>query len=172
MHHLSAKKIFTTSILPIVLPILFAGVALGISFPFSVKSLQAKRKLLTLQAITINRMLSIHKSLENKMLQTGRVPQTLEELVSEKALQPDVIQSPANPKGRGFFYNGGKPIADLYSREILLCDYAENFGEEGRTILYRGGYAEFLPPASFQARLRQAENLEFAKALESAEKRK
>ena len=170
MYKLSAKQTLTASVLPILLPVLFAGVALGISFPFSAKSLQAKRKLWTLQAMTMNKLSYIHKTMDRNILQTGKIPLSLQELVSQGVLEPDSVVSPANPKGRGFFYNGGKPISDLASREIFICDYKDNFGDKGRTVLYRGGYVEFLTETSFQARLRQSENKDFAKALDAAEK--
>lgn len=170
MHKLSAKKTLAGSFLAIALPVLFAGVALGISFPFSAKSLQDKRKLWTLQAITMNRMSNIHKTLERNILQTGKVPLSLQELVSQGVLEPEDITSPANPKGRGFFFKSSQPVTDQASREFMICDYKENFGDKGRTVLYRGGYVEFLTEASFQARLRQPENQDFAKALEAAEK--
>lgn len=171
MHNLSAKETLTTSILPIVLPFLFALVAMSISLPFSAKSLQEKRELYRLKMLTKYKMNHIHNLLVDNVLKTGKVPFSLDELVAQKILDPEFLKSPANPNGRGFFYHRGKAISDLTSREIFICDYAENFGDKGRTVLYRGGYVEFLPKASFRARLKQPENRRFAEALEEAEKK-
>lgn len=171
MHKAPAKKILTGSILPIVIPILFGAVALGVSLPFSAKSLREKRLVLTLQAITINKLKHIYDTMNRHVLQTGKVPNSLQELVDQGVLEPDAIVSPADPKGRGFFYNGDKPMTDLSSRELFICDFPENFKGEGRVVLYRGGYMEYLPEASFQARLKQKENQSFARSLETAEKK-
>lgn len=172
MHKLSAGETLKASILPIVGPVVFGALVMGVSFYFSAKSVQADRKHLIKEGETRNAMKMIHNALERKMLQTGLPAESLEQLVKDGYLEPEVIQSPANPKGRGFFYNGDRPTTDKDSKTILLCDYAENFGDKGRVVLYTSGSMDFLSPVSFESRLKQTENQRFAKALEEAEKKK
>ncbi|MBN1942095.1 MAG: hypothetical protein JW849_02260 [Phycisphaerae bacterium] len=172
MHKLSVGETLKASFVPIVGPLLIGGVITGASFYFfSFKSVLAERRFFRHQSLTIIAVDKIYKSLERRVLQTGKATDSLETLVKENYLTPEDIQSPINSKGRGFFYTGERTSKNPNSQKILLCDYAENFGEKGRVVLYAGGNIEFLTPQAFQSRLDQVENRRFAKALEEAEKK-
>lgn len=172
MDKLSAKETLQASFVPIITPVLVGVLVVGPSFYLlSYKRVQAERSRQRLIYDTAVLMNKVYNALEKRKLQTGRSASSLEELVTENYLEPKDIRSPANPKGRGFFFNGDSTTTVSSSRKILLCDYEENFGDKGRTVLYCGGYPEFLSRASFQARLQEAENRKFAQALEAAEKK-
>ena len=172
MHKMPLGKTISASIIPIGAPLLLGAVLAGVSIHFSAKIVQAERRHMMRVNETIMVLSKLYKALEDTTLRTGRPPATLEELVEKSPLEDEDIQSPVNPKGRGFFFNGGRTTTDRDSRRILLCDYVENFPGKGRAVLYEGGSIEFLPTDSFQTRLNQTENRAFAKALQEAEGKK
>jgi hypothetical protein len=172
MHKIPIVEIIKGSVLPLLLPVLIGILILGSSFYlFSYTRVQVVRKQNLQKYDTYLAMDKIYKALNSKKFQTGRVATSLEELVTENYLQPEDLRSPANPKGRGFFYNGNSTTTDSSSRELLLCDYKENFKGQGRIVLYCNGFPEFLTEIGFQTCLEKPENRSFAAALEMAERK-
>lgn len=172
MHKLSVSETLSASIIPLGAPLALGILIAWVAFIFTNPIVIAKREHVENIKKTARVLGTIYKTLEQTTLRTGRAPETLEELVEKSVLEKKSIQSPVNPQGRGFFFNGGRTTNDPDSRRILICDYVENFGNKGRTVLYANRDIKFLTPEAFLTLLSQTENQKFSKALQAAESKK
>jgi hypothetical protein len=114
----------------------------------------------------------------------GNSPESLEELVDNPKMQPPVKKSLLVCPGRpdlpvGYFYRKARSLPakviqdgrwiDNPSQKIRLCDYKSNHPKT-RNVQFVSGIDRVLREEDFQEMLKRAENFDFGKALQAAEK--
>jgi hypothetical protein len=168
MHQLSATRTIAVCLPSIAGIFLLAAILLPITGYFTYQKVRDTRRQKAKIEATSEHFQMIYKAL----MQHGpsKPPVSLTDLVQEKLLPKGALISPANPSGRGFFYYPSRlAIQRDEDKKLLACDYRENFGGQGRTVLYTDGDKQFLEPSAFQAALGDSWNADFAKALQEAE---
>jgi len=97
-------------------------------------------------------------------------PATLEQLVTDKLIRPQVLQCRRN-RGRAvdYFYVASPLTTAEQPRRILACDFIDNHNGAGRGVLFSDGVAEWYPAEALPKLLGLLENHAFAKGLQAAE---
>ena len=136
---------------------------------FANQNVQEDRRQLGLVNQTRTRLVSFYRVIRNYY--SSGLPQRLQELVDKNYLSAEDLRSPANPAGQGFFYHKPARLTSRAERkhQMMICDFRDNFGDEGRTVLFSNGDTQFLSPSAFRGVLHKEENREFAEALRKTE---
>ena len=95
----------------------------------------------------------------------------LEDLLSGEGSTPVKITCPAREdRAVGYFFLPAplKP-SDANTQRVLACDFQDNHGGEGRSVLFTTGRAEWYDERAFQDLLKLPENRAFAEALRQAD---
>lgn len=167
----SAWQTLRASLLPLGAILVLAGV---IGSACGIPAIATRRAFIKEQGLQIQTAQNLHKIFGIISSRPEKLPESLEELLKIKDMNPDWLKSPANPSRKiGFFYL--KPDRISFSKnnqKILACDFGDNFAnfpEQGRVVLYTHGNPRFLPSSSFASLLKNPENKEFAEALKKSE---
>jgi len=114
----------------------------------------------------------IHRGLSLYQTNFGQSPVNLTTLAEKKFVEAESLRCPAAPDRQiGYFYLPAPTSRDLQTKQILACDFRENHGGAGRTVLLVNGQCDWYTEDRFAALLGEAENAAFAKALREAEGR-
>ena len=165
MSRMSVGKTLKACAWPLVSTIILSGIigtVCGLAVDSSIKKKMQENRLIR---HTMENFVEIFEAIRRK--DPTDPPATLEGLVGVKDFDPKVLQNPANPSGRGYFYVS-TPL-DRREKKILVCDFREDSVRDLRIVLFNNGRVEDFGERAFQDLLRNPENKEFRELLRKAE---
>lgn len=100
-------------------------------------------------------------------------PESLEKLLEQERFEARSVRARRNPDRKiGYFYLPATVIAiGEPTTRLLACDWADNQASGERAILYVNGQVDVADPQEFQELLKDPNNVAFAEALTTAEKK-
>ncbi|KKK97720.1 hypothetical protein LCGC14_2649920, partial [marine sediment metagenome] len=142
MSRMSVGKTLKTCAWPLVSTIILSGIigtVCGLAVDSSIKKKVRQNRLIR---HTMENFVEIFEAIMRK--DPTDPPASLEGLVGVKDFDPKVLQNPANPSGRGYFYVPTPLVARRrdVKKKILVCDFREDSVRDLRIVLFNNGIVE------------------------------
>jgi hypothetical protein len=171
MHKLSAGEVLSASALPIGATIglaMVVGLACAIPAAAQVRKERAQYELMWKNQSNMSLLYRywIYRQGPNEPVGS------LVELIASPSFDESLLKNPARPDMNiGYFYHpapNSRIQANVPTR-LLMCDYANTYGNDNRIVLNTQGETNTLNEATFQRVLGEEQNAAFAEALRQAE---
>ena len=98
-------------------------------------------------------------------------PQTLEEVVAQGNIGPEVVQLYARKdKAIGFFYFPGLPVErSVPTTRLRACEFSHKYNQKSRVVLFANGESRSIATSEFEALLNDPVNAEFKSKFSAAD---
>jgi hypothetical protein len=169
MFKMTGRETLSVCVTPLLATVLLTG---GVGAACGIPAYYIQRDRLAQAKLVEKTMDNFRIVFRALMTRPNDLPASLDELVDQKLVDPEVLKSPAKSnRAKGFFYykpsrlgvNEGKEFA------LLICDFKDTHESGHRVVMYLTGRSEPLGESAFQEMLRKPENMAFAAALRNAE---